>query len=76
MKPLELLGRACLTESSLKVKRAWSFSKFLSVLKFGTRNVYSLGLAAFQQFYSDQGSLEDFYSKWPDPIQHFSPEIR
>ncbi|MGB9694138.1 MAG: tyrosine-type recombinase/integrase [Fervidobacterium sp.] len=35
-------------------------SEFLSVLKYGTRNVYSRGLAAFQEFYSSQGSIKDF----------------
>jgi len=35
-------------------------SEFLSVLKYGTRNVYSRGLAAFQHFYLSQGSIEDF----------------
>ena len=34
--------------------------EFLSVLKLGTRNVYGRGLAAFQQFYSNQGSIRDF----------------
>jgi integrase len=34
--------------------------EFLSVLKRGTRNVYRRGLAAFQQFYSNQGSIKDF----------------
>ncbi|MEM4713147.1 MAG: site-specific integrase [Candidatus Bathyarchaeia archaeon] len=38
-------------------------SEFLSVLKLGTRNVYGRGLAAFQQFYLDQGSLEDFLDR-------------
>lgn len=32
-------------------------SEFLSVLKLGTRNVYSRGLATFQEFYSSQVSL-------------------
>ncbi|MGC9095406.1 MAG: hypothetical protein ACP5IM_07395, partial [Candidatus Bathyarchaeia archaeon] len=35
-------------------------SEFLSVLKLGTCNVYSRGLMSFQQFYSSQGSIEDF----------------
>jgi hypothetical protein len=35
-------------------------AEFLSVLKLGTRNVYSRGLAVFQQFYSSQGSIRDF----------------
>ena len=35
-------------------------SEFLSVLKPGTCNVYRRGLAAFQQFYSNQGSIRDF----------------
>ena len=35
-------------------------SEFLSVLKYGTRNVYSRGLVAFQEFYSSQGSIKDF----------------
>jgi len=35
-------------------------SEFLSVLKTGTRNVYRRGLVAFQQFYSNQGSVKDF----------------
>ncbi|MEM2972045.1 MAG: tyrosine-type recombinase/integrase [Candidatus Bathyarchaeia archaeon] len=34
--------------------------EFLSVLKLGTRNVYGSGLAAFQEFYSCQGSIKDF----------------
>lgn len=35
-------------------------SEFLSVLKPGTCNVYSRGLAVFQQFYSSQGSIGNF----------------
>jgi hypothetical protein len=38
-------------------------SEFLSVLKFGTHNVYSRGLAAFQEFYSAQGSIKDFLDR-------------
>ena len=38
-------------------------SEFLSVLKLGTRNVYGRGLAAFQQFYSNQGSIRDFLDR-------------
>jgi len=34
-------------------------SEFLSVLKFGTHNVYSRGLDAFQEFYSAQGSIKN-----------------
>jgi hypothetical protein len=32
--------------------------EFLSVLKLGTCNVYRRCLAAFQQFYSNQGSIK------------------
>jgi len=39
------------------------FSEFLSVLKFGTHNVYGRGLAVFQQFYSSQGSIKDFLDR-------------
>jgi len=35
-------------------------AEFLSVLKLGTRNVYSRALEVFQQFYSSQGSIRDF----------------
>ena len=35
-------------------------SEFLSVLRLGTCNVYSRGLAVFQQFYLSQGSIKDF----------------
>jgi len=38
-------------------------SEFLSILKTGTRNVYRRGLAAFQQFYSIQGSIKDFLDR-------------
>jgi len=38
-------------------------SEFLSVLKPGTCNVYSRGLAVFQQFYSSYGSLKDFLDR-------------
>lgn len=34
--------------------------EFLSVLKFGTRNVYSRALTVFQQFYASRGSIKDF----------------
>ncbi|MCL6578679.1 MAG: site-specific integrase [Candidatus Bathyarchaeota archaeon] len=37
--------------------------EFLSVLKTGTCNVYSRGLAVFQQFYSSQGSIRDFLDR-------------
>jgi hypothetical protein len=33
--------------------------EFLFVLKLGTCNVYRRDLAAFQQFYSNQGSIKD-----------------
>jgi hypothetical protein len=36
-------------------------SEFLSFLKIGTRNVYSRGLTAFQQFYLSNGSIKDFF---------------
>jgi len=38
-------------------------SEFLSILKPGTCNVYSRGLAVFQQFYSSYGSLKDFLDR-------------
>jgi len=38
-------------------------AEFLSVLKHGTRNVYSRGLAVFLQFYSSQGSIRDFLDR-------------
>ena len=38
-------------------------AEFLSVLKLGTCNVYSRGLAVFQQFYSSQGSIRDFLDR-------------
>ena len=38
-------------------------SEFLSVLRLGTCNVYSRGLAVFQQFYSAQGSIKDFLDR-------------
>ena len=41
-------------------------SEFLSVLKFGTHNVYGRGLAVFQLFYSAQGSIKDFL----DRVEH------
>jgi len=44
----------------LQVEAESEVSEFLSVLKFGTHNVYGRGLAVFQQFYSSQGSIKDF----------------
>jgi integrase len=41
-------------------------SEFLSFLKIGTRNVYSRGLTAFQQFYLSNGSIKDFL----DRVEH------
>lgn len=38
-------------------------SEFLFVLKPATRNVYGSGLAAFQDFYSSHGSIEDFLDR-------------
>jgi integrase len=38
-------------------------AEFLSVLKTGTRNVYSRGLTVFQQFYLSQGSIKDFLDR-------------
>jgi len=35
-------------------------TEFLSVLKPGTRRVYSHGLSAFQRFYAQQGSIKEF----------------
>jgi hypothetical protein len=43
----------------LQVEADSEVSEFLSVLKFGTHNVYSRGLEAFQEFYSAQGSIKN-----------------
>ena len=47
----------------LQVEAESEVSEFLSVLKIGTCNVYSRGLAVFQQFYSAQGSIMDFLDR-------------
>ncbi|MEM2352382.1 MAG: hypothetical protein QXT26_08260 [Thermoproteota archaeon] len=53
-----------MTESSLKVEECFEVcsevSEFLSVLKPATRNVYGRGLAAFREFYSIHGSINNF----------------
>jgi integrase len=47
----------------LQVEAESEVSEFLSVLRLGTCNVYSRGLAVFQQFYSAQGSIKDFLDR-------------
>ena len=47
----------------LQVEAESEVSGFLSFLKIGTCNVYSRGLAVFQQFYSAQGSIKDFLDR-------------
>ena len=47
----------------LQVEVESEVSEFLSVLRLGTCNVYSRGLAVFQQFYSAQGSIKDFLDR-------------
>ncbi len=47
----------------LQVEADSEVSEFLSVLKFGTRNVYRRGLKAFQEFYSGCESIKDFLDR-------------
>jgi len=47
----------------LQVEVESEVSEFLSFLRLGTCNVYSRGLAVFQQFYSAQGSIKDFLDR-------------
>jgi hypothetical protein len=47
----------------LQVEVESEVSVLLSFLRLGTCNVYSRGLAVFQQFYSAQGPIKDFLDR-------------